>query len=84
MRCDETARLVASDELAESGWLKKAAVRLHLFVCVACREYTGQMRRIGDAVRATAGRGNGASIEALERDILKQIFSRRADQDRDQ
>ncbi len=78
------ARLVASDELAESGWLKKAAVRLHLFVCVACREYTGQMRRIGDAVRATAGRGNGASIEALERDILKQIFSRPADQDRDQ
>ena len=84
MRCDEMARLVASDELAESGWLKKAIVRFHLLICVGCREYTGQMRRIGDAVRAAAGCENGASIEALERDILEQTFSGPADQVQDQ
>ena len=77
------ARLVASDELAESGWLKKVTVRLHLLICVGCREYTEQIRRIGDAVRAAAGCGNGASIEASERDILERIFSPSADEGQD-
>ncbi len=84
MRCDEMARLVASDELAESGWLNKAMLRLHLLICVFCREYTGQMRRIGDAVRAAAGSRDDGSIEALERGILEQIFSQSADEGQDQ
>jgi hypothetical protein len=55
--CHEVAQLVASGALASSGWRQRMTVRLHVVMCVHCRRYVAQLRRMGDAVR-DLGRGS--------------------------
>ncbi len=74
--CKEVARLVASEELVDAGWLTRAAVRLHLMRCHHCRRYAAQLRAIGAA--ALDRRGFGAAdlqaLTRLERSILERCI----------
>ena len=73
MRCDETVRAIASDEIADAGIVRKAFVWMHLRLCLGCREYAAQMTRLGDAVRASWRIDRDPALESLERKILDPI-----------
>ena len=75
-RCDEIARVISTDEVAQLSWSKRLSIRFHLAMCRHCRRYERQIREIGDAVRAFfSGRQevNREIVERLESNILKNI-----------
>ncbi len=73
--CKEVARLIASEELVDAGWLRRALVRLHLLRCHRCRRYAAQLRAIGAAARDRWGSGpDEQALERLERSILERCL----------
>ncbi len=73
--CKEVARLIASEELADVGWLTRTLVRLHLMRCHHCRCYAAQLRAIGAAARDRWDSGPDAlALERLERSILERCL----------
>ncbi len=76
MSCQEVARLIASDELADVGWLRRTLVRIHLRRCDQCRGYSAQLLAIGAAARDRwdSGGVDKASFEKLERSILERCL----------
>ncbi len=74
--CEEVARLVASDELADAVWSDRALVRLHLLMCRHCRGYAAQLRAIGAAARdrSDADGADRASFEKLQDSILQRCL----------
>ena len=75
LKCRELARLVASDEFAEAGWWRRAAMRFHLFMCRDCTRYASQLRLLGAAVRDLGQRDtpSDARLKGLERSILERL-----------
>ena len=77
LSCKEVARLVASDEFEEAGWMTRLSVRLHLLMCANCRQYVSQVQAIGNAARALFGVHRYADertiVQRLETEILKEI-----------
>ena len=47
MNCQKFTRMLASDELAEAGLLRRFDARLHLLVCRYCQRYAAQLRALG-------------------------------------
>ena len=74
--CQEVARLIASEELADATWLSGALVRLHLLRCRDCAGYAAQLRAIGAAARDRwdSGVPDNASFDKLESSILKRCL----------
>ncbi len=74
--CKEVARLIASEELADLGWSKRALVRIHLLRCRDCRRYAAELRAIGAAALDQWGTrpADEQALEKLERSILKQCL----------
>ena len=73
--CKEVARLIASEELVDAGWLRRTFVRLHLLRCHHCRGYAAQLRAIGVAARDRWGSGPDAqALERLERSIFERCL----------
>jgi anti-sigma factor ChrR (cupin superfamily) len=75
--CKEVARLVASDEFAEAGWMTRLSVRIHLVMCANCRQYVSQVQAIGSAARTIFGVRRDAdelrTVQRLENAIFKEI-----------
>ncbi len=76
LSCKEVARLVASEELADAGWLTRASVRLHLLRCHHCRRYAAQLRAISAAAldRRSFGPADLQALKRLERSILERCI----------
>ena len=74
--CQEVARLIASEELAEAGWVYRALVRLHLLRCRDCGAYAAQLQAIGAAARDRWDPGvpDRKALEKLERSILARCL----------
>ena len=73
--CKEVARLIASEELVDAGWLRRTLVQVHLLRCHHCRGYAAQLRAIGAAARDRWGSGPDAqALEKLERSILERCL----------
>ncbi len=74
--CQEVARLIASDELADAVWLNRALVWLHLLMCRDCKGYAAQLRAIGAATRDRwdSGVADRASFEKLQSSILERCL----------
>lgn len=66
LSCKNVSFLVASGELAESGWGRRFYVGLHHLMCRHCRRYARQMRNIGAAARNLWGPGRPEDPETLE------------------
>ena len=49
--CREIARMVASDELTDAGWVRRLSVRFHLLMCRHCTRYAAELRAIGASAR---------------------------------
>lgn len=54
LTCKQTARLVSMSYDKRLSWRERLAVRLHLLVCDACRNFTRQMRFLREATRRFA------------------------------
>ncbi len=52
--CKEIHRLTSEAMDRELSMIERARMRLHLLVCVACRNFTGQMELIRRAMRRIA------------------------------
>ncbi len=76
LSCREVARLIASDELVDLGWLDRILVRLHLVRCHHCRRYAAQLRAISTAALERGGFGPAdlQALERLERSILERCL----------
>ncbi len=74
--CKEVARLIASEELADLGWSKRALVRIHLLRCRDCRRYAAELRAIGAAALDRWGTrpADKQALEKLESSILKRCL----------
>ncbi len=74
--CQEVARLIASEELADAGWLYRALVRLHLLRCRDCGAYAAQLQAIGAAARdrRDSGAPDRKALEKLESSILARCL----------
>jgi predicted anti-sigma-YlaC factor YlaD len=79
LRCREVVHLVASDELAGSGWMRRLAVRMHLAMCRHCRRYAKQIRDLGRAAREIwpSGIENDESVRRIEEAVAVRIESLR-------
>jgi anti-sigma factor ChrR (cupin superfamily) len=63
LSCREVTRLIASDQLANSGWRTRLAVRIHLAMCEHCHRFRDQLRAIGlAATRLGTGPGEDAAV----------------------
>jgi hypothetical protein len=51
LQCKEISNLIASDQLAEAGWMKRLEVRFHTLMCRHCSRYAEQLKKLGVAVR---------------------------------
>ena len=69
--CRELTRLVASGELAGVSLWRRAGLRLHLWMCRHCRQYTRQIETIdAEAGRATLMTdADEAAMRRLESDL---------------
>lgn len=78
LTCKEASRAIASEEVANTHWRKRLAVRLHLLVCRHCRRYARQVRAIGEAARELFRDSptDPGSRERLRDSILDQIPDR--------
>ncbi len=76
LSCQEVARLIASEELADLGWLERIQVRLHLVRCHHCRRYAAQLRAISTAALERGGFGPAdlQALKRLERSILERCL----------
>ena len=76
LNCKEIARLLASEELADAGWLYRALVRLHLLRCRDCGAYAAQLQAIGAAARDRwhSGEADRAALAKLESSILARCL----------
>ena len=76
LSCKEVARLIASDELVDLGWLERILVRFHLVRCHHCRRYAAQLRAISTAALERGGFGPAdlQALERLERSILERCI----------
>ncbi len=76
LSCQEVARLIASEELADLGWLERIQVRFHLVRCHHCRRYAAQLRAISTAALERGGFGPAElqALERLERSILERCL----------
>ena len=74
LSCKEVARLIASDELVDLGWLERILVRFHLVRCHHCWRYAAQLRAISTAALERGGFGPAdlQALERLERSILER------------
>jgi predicted anti-sigma-YlaC factor YlaD len=77
LRCKEVVRLVASDELAGSGLMRRLAVRMHLAMCRHCRRYAKQIRELGRAAREiwAPGIDEVGSMHRIEDAVAVRIAS---------
>ncbi len=74
--CQEVARLIASEELADAGRSKRALVWIHLLMCRHCRRYAAQLRAISTAALERGGFGPAdlQALKRLERSILERCL----------
>ena len=74
--CEEVARHIASEELADAGRSKRALVRIHLLMCRHCQSYAAQLRAISAASLDRRGFGPAdlQALKRLERSILQRCI----------
>ena len=68
LRCNEIARLVASDQFRDASWMRRMSLRMHLAMCHRCRRYARQIERLGVELRRafTATDEDEAALQRIE------------------
>lgn len=59
LTCKDTSALVSRSLDEQLSWRQRMAVRLHLLMCAACRNFAAQMSFLRRAARSYPGAGNG-------------------------
>ncbi len=68
LRCSEIARIVASDEFRDAGWIRRLSLRMHLAMCRHCRRYARQINLLGAEARRswTATDADESALQRIE------------------
>ena len=68
LRCSEVARMVASDEFRDAGWIRRLSLRMHLAMCRHCRRFARQVDRLGTEARRswTATDADESALQRIE------------------
>ena len=74
LTCKEVARLVASEGLADAGWLRRLTARMHFLLCRHCRRYASQIRALGEMARSGYGAADDDGAQRrLQDDLLARV-----------
>jgi hypothetical protein len=72
-RCSEVVWLIASDEYATAGRLKKLKIRLHLAMCHHCTRYLRQLRALATTLREAGSTVSDSEVETVKAQILQHL-----------
>jgi predicted anti-sigma-YlaC factor YlaD len=73
LSCKEASRLVSQSQDRRLGWRERVALRLHLAVCDACREFSRQMAWLRQALRHFALRAEQDETVKLPAEAAARI-----------
>lgn len=75
MKCKEVHHLIATDEVAESGWMTRFTLRLHVLMCHHCRRYVQHLHAIGREFRSLVVKAepDSATLLRMEREVLARV-----------
>lgn len=74
LRCNELARMLASDQFRDAGWIRRLSVRMHLAMCRHCRRYARQLDLLGAEARrsCTATDADETALRRIEQALRKR------------
>ena len=76
LKCQEAAELVSSSLDGELGAVERWALRLHLLVCRACRQYRRQirvLRKLLAETRTETEAGEALAGESIPQELRKRL-----------
>ncbi|MCA9261898.1 MAG: hypothetical protein KDA61_21920 [Planctomycetales bacterium] len=75
LNCEGAAHLLSDEQDRSLLRSERWALRMHLLVCAACRQYKKQVAVIGDAVRRLASQKEPlpAELEAAKQRIARRL-----------
>lgn len=71
--CREVSQGVSSEEIETAPWYRRVGCWFHLLMCPHCREYSNQIRGLGEVMRQEAIEPDDDRLAELESEILSQI-----------
>ena len=73
IKCKEVSQIVAGDR--DIGFWKNLELKFHLLMCVHCRRYADQIRRLGLGARELADRNqpDAKQTEKMEHEIHSRL-----------
>ena len=82
LKCREVSKIVAAED-RNLGFMKRMELKLHLFMCVHCRNYAAQIKAMGRDVRGLvlSTEPTPREIDDLENRICDKVCLHDPDQD---
>lgn len=75
--CRTVAQLLSSDDFSKQGYLRRAEIRLHLWMCRHCSRFAKQIEQIRGAARSLKpsldAKAQGPEEDTLENRILRRL-----------
>ncbi len=75
--CRTVAQLLSSEDFSKQGYLRRAEIRLHLWMCRHCSRFARQIEQIREAARAMKAsleaKAQGSEEDRLEDRILRRL-----------
>ncbi len=73
LTCREIARGISSGEIETAPWYRRLGCWFHLLMCPDCREFSDQIRRLGEVMRQEAVEPDSDRLSELESRILGEF-----------
>ena len=76
--CRDVVRKYSSEELDSTSLIQRLLLRIHLMMCVHCRNYVNQVGAIGLAVKNMVRKSSASEhdIRRLEDQVIDRLSSR--------
>lgn len=82
LKCREVSKIVAAED-RNLGFMKRMELKLHLFMCVHCRNYAAQVKAMGRGARdlVMSTDPSPGEVQELENRICGKLCRHETDQD---
>jgi hypothetical protein len=77
LKCQDIAKIVATEGAGDLSLLRKMELRLHMMMCIHCRNYLRQIKALGEGARRLAAGAEPSTreLEELEQEICNRIIN---------
>ena len=73
LSCKEASHLVSESQERALGWRERWGLRLHLWMCISCAQFEGQIRLLRKALRIL---NQGAETDMVGVDMPPEVHER--------